>query len=234
LGRGSQSGGATGGVHDTVWQALAEKLGLTSDELTAQIKDGKTLAQIAEEKGLSTKDLAAVMETTMKAGLDQAVKDGQLTQAQADLMLQHMAGQYEWMITNMGGAIGNSGAIGILSTERKDDEFIIYTNNNAFPNIAFSNKQILSGGLTKLVAEEDKNLSMIYMTSGQLSESCTVDFWKNARKGNGSGDYRYYQSGSSYDWLNNAKITEVKEGKIAVFIYSLQYNIKGSWQINLK
>lgn len=92
----------SGGVHEAVWQALAEKLGLTPDELTAQVNSGKTLAQIAQEKGVSTKDLAGVMETSMEAGLTQAVKDGVLTQAQADLMIQHMDGQYEWMIANMG------------------------------------------------------------------------------------------------------------------------------------
>lgn len=98
-----------GGVHDTVWNSLAEKLGLTADELTSQVNDGKTLAQIAEEKGVEVKDLAAIMETGMQAGLEQAVKDGKLTQEQADLMLKNMAGQYEWMITNMGaGMMGPS------------------------------------------------------------------------------------------------------------------------------
>lgn len=119
-----QGSGATGsgGVHNTVWAAMAEKLGLTSDELASQINSGKTLAQIAQEKGVSTKDLAAVMENAMESGLAQAVKDGTLTQAQADLMTTHMDGQYEWMIINMGagmmgpgyrgGAMGNGGAIG--------------------------------------------------------------------------------------------------------------------------
>src|SRR5512133_520725 len=60
----------SGGVHDTVWAALAEKLGLTADELTAQVNGGKTLAQIAEEKGVAVTDLAAIMETGMQTGLD--------------------------------------------------------------------------------------------------------------------------------------------------------------------
>ena len=98
-----------GGFHDTVWVALSRQLGLTSAELTAQLKDGKTLAQIAQEKGVSTKDLAATMETTMKAGLAQAVKDGKLTQEQADQMLKNMDGQYEWMITNMGAGMMGAG-----------------------------------------------------------------------------------------------------------------------------
>lgn len=107
----------SGGVYDTVWKALAEQLGLTSEELTAQINSGKTLAQIAEEKGVSTKDLATTMETGMKAGLEQAVKDGKLTQEQADLMIQNMAGQYEWMIINMGaGMMGTGGRGGMMGS----------------------------------------------------------------------------------------------------------------------
>lgn len=100
----------SGGMHDTVWAALADQLGTTTEDLTAQVESGKTLAQIAEEKGVAVKDLATTMENGMKAGLEQAVKDGALTQEQADLMLQHMDGQYEWMITNMGAGMMGSGS----------------------------------------------------------------------------------------------------------------------------
>lgn len=102
----------SGGVHDSVWKALAAQLNLTPEELTAQINSGKTLAEIAKGKGVSTTDLAATMESGMQAGLAQTVKDGKLTQEQADLMLQHMDGQFEWMITNMSeGMIGNGGGM---------------------------------------------------------------------------------------------------------------------------
>ncbi len=120
----------SGGVHDTVWKALATKLGLTSEELTAQINSGKTLAQIAQEKGVSTKDLAAVMETTMETALAQAVKDGKLTQAQADLMIQHMDGQYEWMINNMSSGMMGTGSGGMMGPGSGG----CHDNNNAQDN----------------------------------------------------------------------------------------------------
>ena len=85
-------------------------MGTTTEDLTAQIESGKILAQIAEEKGVAVKNLATTMENGMKAGLEQAVKDGALTQEQADLMLQHMDGQFEWMITNMGAGMMGSGS----------------------------------------------------------------------------------------------------------------------------
>jgi len=92
----------TGGMHDLVWGGLADALGLTQDDLNARLAGGETLAQVAEAQGVTQADLAAALETSVKAGLDQAVADGALTQAQADQMLSHMAGNYEWMLTQMG------------------------------------------------------------------------------------------------------------------------------------
>ena len=96
-------------VHNIVWGGLAETLGLTQDELNAELASGKTLAQIAEAKGVSQDELAAALETSAKAGLDKAVADGVLTQEQADQMLSHMAGNFEWMISHMGSMGGGFG-----------------------------------------------------------------------------------------------------------------------------
>jgi hypothetical protein len=49
----------SGGIHTFVWNDLAEKLGLTIDELYAEVNSGKTITQIAEEKGVSRADLVA-------------------------------------------------------------------------------------------------------------------------------------------------------------------------------
>ena len=98
-------------VHNTVWGGLAETLGLTQDELNAELASGKTLAQIAEAKGVSQDELAAALETSAKAGLDKAVTDGVLTQEQADGMLNTMGGNYGWMISHMG-SFGNGAGPG--------------------------------------------------------------------------------------------------------------------------
>lgn len=62
----------------------AEALGMTTEDLKAQVQEGKTLAQIAESKGVSTDDLAAAMVKGTKTALDKSVADGKLTQAEAD------------------------------------------------------------------------------------------------------------------------------------------------------
>ena len=105
----------SGGMHNFVWGGLAETLGLTQDELNAELANGKTLAQIAEAKGVTQEQLAAALETSAKAGLDKAVADGVLTQEQADQMLSHMGGNDSWMLTHMsnfGGGFGPGGCHG--------------------------------------------------------------------------------------------------------------------------
>jgi hypothetical protein len=103
---------SSGGMHTFVWNALAEKLDLTSDELYAEVNSGKTIAQIAEEKGVGRADLIAALETAHQENLAQAVTDSALTQEQADNVLAQMAGRYEWMLDNMGSGGMMSGQYG--------------------------------------------------------------------------------------------------------------------------
>lgn len=103
---------ASGGMHTFVWNALADTFGLSGNELNAEANSGKTIAQIAEEKGISRVDLVAALEAAHAKSLAQAVADGYLTQVQADSLLAQMAGRYEWMIDNMGAGYGFAGGRG--------------------------------------------------------------------------------------------------------------------------
>lgn len=67
------------GVNDQV-QIL---LGLDQAALKAELKSGKSLADIAQAKGISQLDLEAKVKAAVEANLDQAVKDGKLTADQA-------------------------------------------------------------------------------------------------------------------------------------------------------
>ncbi len=91
----------SGGMHDTVWKGLADTLGLTPDELNAQLASGKTIIQIAEAKGIPEEQLAQKLESLVRAGLDQAVAAKKITQEQADQMLKHMGSNYLWMLDHM-------------------------------------------------------------------------------------------------------------------------------------
>lgn len=111
----------TGGMHNLVWDGLADALGLTQDELNARLSSGQTLAQIAEAQGVTQEELAAALEASVKAGLDQAVADGVLTREQADWMLSHtpalasgasVGDNWDWMISHMGAGFGPGGCHG--------------------------------------------------------------------------------------------------------------------------
>lgn len=65
--------------------AAAEYLGLSRGDLFARLRSGQTLAQVAEStSGKSVSGLVDAMSAAQKAELDAAVKDGRLTQGQAD------------------------------------------------------------------------------------------------------------------------------------------------------
>lgn len=85
LGRGGQMAG-TGQMHVYMRAALAEKLGMTVDDLTAQEEAGKTICQVLEEKGYTAEEIVTLMHDARAAALDQMVADGIISQAQADAM----------------------------------------------------------------------------------------------------------------------------------------------------
>jgi polyhydroxyalkanoate synthesis regulator phasin len=78
--------GKFGGLKDSALVVFAEKLGLTLDEVNTRLKAGDTFAVIAESKGITAEKLPAFMQEVCTQVIDQAVKDGKLTQAQADAL----------------------------------------------------------------------------------------------------------------------------------------------------
>ena len=64
--------------------AAAQKLGMTTQDLTTELRNGKTPTDVAKEKNVSADDLKAAIVTAIDAKIDQAVTDGKLTKTQAD------------------------------------------------------------------------------------------------------------------------------------------------------
>jgi DNA-directed RNA polymerase specialized sigma subunit len=69
---------------------MATVLGMTTDELRAELKSGKKIQQIAQDKGMTLDQFREKMLEVKKEALAKAVSDGKLTQDQADKMLQRM------------------------------------------------------------------------------------------------------------------------------------------------
>ena len=82
----------TGILHDGMIAVYAEKLGLTVAEIDTHLANGETMAQIASSTGLTADQFQALILVARSQAIDQAVKAGTLTQAQADSMKQRGAG----------------------------------------------------------------------------------------------------------------------------------------------
>jgi uncharacterized protein YidB (DUF937 family) len=91
---GSQNsvGDQDGILHKGMIAVYAEKLGISVDDLNTRLTNGETMAQIASSKGLTAEQFTTLMSNARSQAVDQAVKDGTLTQAQADWMKQRGTG----------------------------------------------------------------------------------------------------------------------------------------------
>ncbi len=66
--------------------AVAKVLTITPQDLRAQLKSGKSIADIANEKGVDLKTVTDTATTELTARLDKAVADGKLDHSKADAL----------------------------------------------------------------------------------------------------------------------------------------------------
>jgi hypothetical protein len=72
-------------------QAVADALGLSVDSLDKQLwEEGQPLSTILDEQGLTEEELRAAITDEQTAALQAAVKDGSMSQDEADWLIQHM------------------------------------------------------------------------------------------------------------------------------------------------
>lgn len=69
--------------HKDIGQPLQTILGMTTTQLKEQLDNGKTLAQIAADRGMSKANLTAKLNSAMVANIDQAIKDNKKTAEKA-------------------------------------------------------------------------------------------------------------------------------------------------------
>jgi hypothetical protein len=78
----------------------ATYLGLTEDKLREQLESGKSLADVAKAQSKDVAGLKAALKTAFTAKLDQAVKDGHLTEAQKTKMLADIDTRLDDIVNN--------------------------------------------------------------------------------------------------------------------------------------
>lgn len=75
------------GIFRDAFTAAQTYLGVTQQELRDAITSGKTLADVAKDKGKTTDGLQKAMLDAVTKSADQAVKDGKLTKEQRDALV---------------------------------------------------------------------------------------------------------------------------------------------------
>ena len=78
------------GMMGSMNESVADALGMSVDDYLAARKEGKSIAAMAEEKGVNVKDIVKVVTESRKTELEKLVKEGKLTQEQMDNMLNNM------------------------------------------------------------------------------------------------------------------------------------------------
>jgi len=100
--------GQTEVLHDAMVAAYAAKFEMSAEELDGRVDKGETMAQVALSKGLTIEQFQAMAKEVRTQVADQGVKDGKITQEQADWMKQHGPGMNGGQGGGMGrGARGN-------------------------------------------------------------------------------------------------------------------------------
>ena len=102
---GGRLGGMAGGIVEGMRgrmggsDTLAEALGLTQEELRAAFDEGQTIADLAEEQGLTLQELWDAVRTSNAEDHREAIQDrvdaGDMTQEQADWILEGLDNDWE-------------------------------------------------------------------------------------------------------------------------------------------
>jgi hypothetical protein len=103
---------------------VATLLKMTAEEIQAARQAGKSLAQIATDKGITTDELVSTILDAKKVQLAALVTDGKLSQTQADLMIERMTEQVTSMVerTTTGPAADRGQGMGRGQSRGQDDD----------------------------------------------------------------------------------------------------------------
>ncbi|MEW6239267.1 MAG: hypothetical protein AB1564_00465 [Chloroflexota bacterium] len=116
-GRGPMTGG--GVLHTYMTAEWAKVLNLSVDEINARLASGQTMYQIALDAGVKAEEFYSLMTTVRANAIAAAVKDGVLTQAQADWMNQMHSRMGSGAGTGYGPCMGGSGVYGGMMNGRR-------------------------------------------------------------------------------------------------------------------
>ncbi len=91
-----------GGPENSLVAVAAEQLGMERTDLIAELQGGKSIAQVAEEKGVAVETIVEAFLAARTERLNELVENGQLTREQADAMLTLMRAEVTEHINEAG------------------------------------------------------------------------------------------------------------------------------------
>jgi hypothetical protein len=83
-------------------EGAADYLGLTEGELHERLRNGDSLAEIAEAEGRSVAGLKLALVAAAKERLDEAVADGRITAARRDELLEQLESKVDDLVSGEG------------------------------------------------------------------------------------------------------------------------------------
>jgi len=104
----AEHGCAGGGKHE-VKAAAAEVLGLSEDEVRQALRDGQSLAQLAEAQGMSVEDFRTALLENITADLQAKLDAGEITQEEFDEATADLNENLDDIINSEGGFHDRSG-----------------------------------------------------------------------------------------------------------------------------
>jgi hypothetical protein len=104
FGEGHGPGGHRGGPgmfgRGVASEALTDLLSIDGEELRTQLRDGATLAEIAEAQGVAVQDVVDVLVAEVTERVDNAVANGRIDQTEADEKLAEAEAKITEMVNN--------------------------------------------------------------------------------------------------------------------------------------
>lgn len=92
---------------DYVSSVLKDKLGMTDKEITDGLNSGKTMYQLAEEKGMAIDTFKAALIEEKSKSIDTAVSNGTITKDQGDSIKEKIGNNISNCTGNIGHIQGN-------------------------------------------------------------------------------------------------------------------------------
>ena len=116
-GSGPGYGRGIGGPQQSLVAVAADKLNMTQANLVAELRNGKTIAQVAAERNVAPSTIVDAFVATRQARLDTAVAAGRMTRAQADAMLATMKTNVTARLNQPGTAQGGGPGSGFVDED---------------------------------------------------------------------------------------------------------------------